>query len=425
MFLYPVLLTISFFRRMNEKIAWVRFRQLAVFCCERTQKCKEKKTILVTVLVTVLTVATVVIASHISVSGISIPQVDEPDFQAMFPDAPIGALGALLPAGGGFVASNPDGTLVQIGFGGTVTRLQSAVYEGVGAADGLYAYLYQVDCTGGLTAPIEVSIPLSGATLNPTAAGLSTTPFGYISTYFDVPVPYEALPYTIFTANLTLFNLSEFGPSGVGIGGNTAAGWTDASLDLDEVLAGSTTDNYWSGTILLFVTDRAPVISHVTVLTHPTVGGQPNTVAALVPTTPGVGPAPDLPPDDIIEEPPPVVEAIPVDVDVKPGSYPNAINPKSKGVLPVAILGSPTFDVLDIDTDTVAVACMGVEGAALRTAVEDVDGDENDDLVFHVSMQAFPWGAAPGTEVTLTVEGKLLDGTPFFGDDVIWIVPPK
>jgi len=35
-------------------------------------------------------------------------------------------------------------------------------------------------------------------------------------------------------------------------------------------------------------------------------------------------------------------------VDIKPGSYPNPLNVKSKGVLPVAILGTTAFDVSDV-----------------------------------------------------------------------------
>jgi hypothetical protein len=41
-----------------------------------------------------------------------------------------------------------------------------------------------------------------------------------------------------------------------------------------------------------------------------------------------------------------------VEIDIKPGGYPNTINPRSRGVIPVAILGSETFDVADIDVTT-------------------------------------------------------------------------
>lgn len=383
-------------------------------------KMKQKKTILVTVLVTVLTVAAVAVAAHI-VAGINITNVHEPDFQTLFPDAPIGALGTLLP--GGFVLINPDDTLWLSGDGGTVARLQSACYEGVGAADGLYAYVYQVDCTGGIVWPYGVSIPLSGATLDATGGGLGDM-FTYIATKFDpLPWDFEPLPWTLFTGNLVPFNLSEFGGS-FGIGGNTAAGWTDASLGVDEVLASSTTDNFWSGTLVIFVTDAPPVISHVTVTSA--VPGGPSTVAALVPW-PGVGPTPDLPPDDIIVEPPEVEPILKVAVDIKPGSFPNSVNPCRPGVLPIAILGSADLDVGDIDVTTITVSCMGDDANPLRTAVEDVNGDGIDDLVFHMAIEDIAWceNAEPGDLVNVLVVGQLLDDTVFAGEDVIRIVPPK
>jgi hypothetical protein len=48
------------------------------------------------------------------------------------------------------------------------------------------------------------------------------------------------------------------------------------------------------------------------------------------------------------------VEEVPV--DVKPQSCPNPLNLKSKGVLPVAFLGTEEFDVHDVDLSTVVLA---------------------------------------------------------------------
>jgi len=57
-----------------------------------------------------------------------------------------------------------------------------------------------------------------------------------------------------------------------------------------------------------------------------------------------------------------------VNVDIKPTSCPNPLNVKSKGVLPVAILGTEDFDVTTIDPETVRL-----EGVApLRWKTEDV-----------------------------------------------------
>jgi hypothetical protein len=44
-----------------------------------------------------------------------------------------------------------------------------------------------------------------------------------------------------------------------------------------------------------------------------------------------------------------------VDVDIKGGSCPNPFNPKSKGSVPVAIVGSEDYDVNDIDPDSLVL----------------------------------------------------------------------
>ena len=56
-------------------------------------------------------------------------------------------------------------------------------------------------------------------------------------------------------------------------------------------------------------------------------------------------------------------------IDIKPESCPNPLNVKSKGVLPVAILGTEDFDVTRIDP-----ASIRLEGVVspLRWALEDV-----------------------------------------------------
>jgi hypothetical protein len=65
---------------------------------------------------------------------------------------------------------------------------------------------------------------------------------------------------------------------------------------------------------------------------------------------------------------------IPVFVDIKPASWPNPFQLKSKGVLPVAICGTEEFDVTTIDPVTVQLTLegLGVGVAPLRWSYEDV-----------------------------------------------------
>ena len=56
------------------------------------------------------------------------------------------------------------------------------------------------------------------------------------------------------------------------------------------------------------------------------------------------------------------VDGIMVYVDIKPGSCPNPLNAMSNGVIHVAVLGTPDFDVMTIDPDTIMLHRQGVAG---------------------------------------------------------------
>ncbi len=68
--------------------------------------------------------------------------------------------------------------------------------------------------------------------------------------------------------------------------------------------------------------------------------------------------------DALTIQPPPETARL----DIKPTSCPNPLNTRSKGVLPVAVLGTKDFDVSSIDVSTVLLEGVG----PLRSALEDV-----------------------------------------------------
>lgn len=118
-----------------------------------------------------------------------------------------------------------------------------------------------------------------------------------------------------------------------------------------------------------------------------------------------------------------------VSLDIRPEGCPNPINGRTRGVIPVAVLGTADFDVNDID-----VASLQLEGVApILSGYEDVaepytgalcgcteaGPDGFDDLTLKFRAQDLVGAIAPleHGERVLTLTGTLLDGTEIEGQD--------
>ncbi|MCH8345573.1 MAG: hypothetical protein IIC87_01440 [Chloroflexi bacterium] len=118
-----------------------------------------------------------------------------------------------------------------------------------------------------------------------------------------------------------------------------------------------------------------------------------------------------------------VLGAQEIEIDIKPGSDRNSINPNSKGVIPVAILGSATFDVTSVDVTALTFGPNGAtpahdlaDPAVYADHLQDVNSDGFMDLVSHYRTQ--DTGIAKGdTEACLT--GATTGGVVIFGCDAI------
>jgi len=129
-------------------------------------------------------------------------------------------------------------------------------------------------------------------------------------------------------------------------------------------------------------------------------------------------------------DPNPYVCSLQVEIDIKPGSYPNTINLGSFGLVPVAILSSDYFDATTVDPDTVELAGSGVavrgKGSKLMAHEEDVNGDGWLDMVVQVVTENLDPDSFQDGYAILT--GNLLEefgGTPIEGQDEITIMPAE
>lgn len=120
-----------------------------------------------------------------------------------------------------------------------------------------------------------------------------------------------------------------------------------------------------------------------------------------------------------------ITQFVLVAVDIKPGSFPNSINPGSEGTVPVVTLSSSTFNATTVDPLTVTLAGAPValkKNGKPMASFEDANSDGLLDLVVHVNTKDLN---LTSTDTQAILEGKTLDSVPIKGSDSVRIVPPS
>jgi len=112
-----------------------------------------------------------------------------------------------------------------------------------------------------------------------------------------------------------------------------------------------------------------------------------------------------------------------IGLDIKPGSHPNPVNPKSRGKIPVALLSDANFDsIAEVDIESLTFGHSGDETslAFCGQRSEDANGDGLPDLICHFST---PAAAFLGGDEVGTLKGKTIRGVSIEGSDSVKITP--
>ena len=118
--------------------------------------------------------------------------------------------------------------------------------------------------------------------------------------------------------------------------------------------------------------------------------------------------------------PSPVYQKVPS--GIKPGSFPNSINPRSKGNIPVAILSTDTFDASTVAPSTVRFGPNTTGIAHAFAHIEDANADGLLDLVLY--FKTTETGIACG-DTSALLTGVTFAGQAIEGSDAVRVVPCK
>jgi hypothetical protein len=252
---------------------------------------------------------------------------------------------------------------------------------------------------------------------------------GFWNTCFDVDIPAALSSHPLFQG-ITSFVYDEGASLATSDGSPlTADSWAGLLLNVSDSY--SDTWMYYPETPILAASEvgagRALFIGDATPL-EPTAYANlgdgnklllDNIVAWLEkpdPVPPDPAPDPDPAPSP---DPPGSGGPISVTINIRPGSSGNEINLNSQGIVRVAILNTPDFDVKQVDRKTVLFA----EAQPVYSRFVDANGDGQRELLFVFPTRALKL-TAESTEGVLT--GMTLDGKSFEGKDAVRMVPkPK
>jgi uncharacterized repeat protein (TIGR01451 family) len=318
--------------------------------------------------------------------------------------------GAALPSGSGSyllskwdVASKTETTIIMAaqGVGLAVDEVSGYVYvtHGANIGDNLTVWNPSTSPFANIqtTAPIghPAGLAIGNVSFNPLSLAKNDTVQGsgvYIGQTFTYEISFtNPNPFPI--NNVTVLDTL---PVELDYVSSTPAGTYDSTAhtvtwNFGTVMAGVTVEI----DLVVKVNDKPQV--GTTIYNYCTVDSDetpPTTVIGTDPDNPGGDPG------NVVIEPP----LVSVSVDIRPGSCPNPLNEKDQGVLPVAIAGTPEFDVTEIDPSSVMLTREGlaVSVPALRRNFEDaatpyigppggchtLRGDGIVDLIFHFSTSA-------------------------------------
>jgi hypothetical protein len=110
----------------------------------------------------------------------------------------------------------------------------------------------------------------------------------------------------------------------------------------------------------------------------------------------------------------PITEVL---IDIKPGRFPNSIDLRKSGNVPVAVMSSPTFDATTIDPSTVKFA--GAPALSIGGRPRDVNHDGRPDKVFRFNTEALQL-TTEDTQACLS--GETVTGVKFRGCDSVRVI---